>query len=162
MTFHTRKLNANQRELTLNLIASNYNLEYTKARKEADEDLDFYRDFSGVIDDACTIDPELLPKAKKARVAEAFGDSKFRINTDNLYMMLDTKYLGNKPVPGVSVVETDHYPPRKTFVAKEDMTSSGSSDSGSEDEMVTIKIKTGKGGLATFRVPKSEAGDMVG
>lgn len=138
-------------------------MEYSKARKEADEDCDFNKDLSDAVEDACTIDPELLPKSKKARVTDAFGDFKFCINSSNLYMTTDKKYCGDNIVHGVTVVETDYYPHKKTFVPKSEMTSSGSSDDGSGDEdMVTIKIKTGKGGLATFRVPKSEAGDMIG
>ena len=161
VVLHTRKLNANQRNLAFNIIASNYDAEYSKARKEADDDLDFDRDMSDAIDSACSVDTDLLPKSKRARVVEEFGQEKFSIDNSNLYMTIGKEYVGNTPLPGVFVVETDLSPPKKTFVAKKDMTLFESGDS-SGDEMVTIKIKTGKGGRATYRVPKSEAGDMVG
>lgn len=161
-TFYPRKLTPAQRAAIMGVLAGKFESEHTKARLAADEDLDFGRDTSCAVEEACEVDTALLPKSKRARVEEAFGCKNFKLDSTDLYMTKEKQYRGTEVVEGVSVTElhANLYKQRKTFVAKADMVAPGA-DSEKSDEMVAVKIGLGKGGVATFMVKKSDARDMI-
>jgi hypothetical protein len=160
-TLKIRNMNCVQQKLAYQIIASTYNTEYSKAKRQRDDECDFDRDVSYVLDSACIIDADHF-KSKKLRIHETFGEKKITVDNSSLYMTHERKYVGKNAIDGVVVVETDFRPHKKTFISKCEMMSPSPKDDCGNDEMVTIKIKTGKGGLASYLVPKSEAGDMLG
>jgi len=153
-----------ERELVFEIVASKYTKLYSDACKERDNE-----DHGGPepdVDDitleACRINPSTLPAAHKQRAIDAFGKQSLVLDSDNFYMDTDRVYpVPGKPgISGIKFVRTDTDKPTKYFVSEERMTAA--EDAEDDGEMVTIRIKTGKGGRAMFRVPKSVAKDMVG
>ena len=153
-----------ERDLVFEIVASNFNKGMTEARRHAD-DSEYFGNIEEdmVAEEASIIDPSLLPPAKKARVVAAFGESKFTLDLANTYLTRDKQWPtpGQPGVNGISFVKTlgtGHT--QKTFVAESKFDPPGEDDDG--DELVVIRIKTGKGGRQQFRVPKKVAKDMVG
>ena len=149
------------RELAFEIVAANYSKSYADACRQRDESDGWTLDSTAVADEAAVIDPSLLPPAKKARAIEAFGDAKFSIDTRDLTIEVDRQWPinGQPGVDGIKITETHGMTNVSTFI--EQGAYECPEDDG-DDEMVTIRIKTGKGGRAHFRVPKKVARDMVG
>ena len=150
-----------ERELAFQIVAANFSKGYATACRERDESDDWSLDSAAVADEAAIIDPSLLPPAKKARAIEVFGEAKFSLDTDDLHMAVDKHYpiRGGPGIDGIKFTETHGLRPVATFV---EQGSYECPDNDDDDEMVVIRIKTGKGGRQQFRVPKKVAKDMVG
>ena len=153
-----------ERELVFEIVASKYTKLYADACKERDNEDHAGPDVdeADITREACKIVPSDLPAAHKQRAIDAFGTQALVLDNDNFYMSSDKVYpVPGKPgVSGIKFVRTDTEALTKYFVSEERLTAA--EDAEDDGEMVTIRIKTGKGGRAMFRVPKSVAKDMVG
>ena len=151
-----------ERDLAFEIVANKWSQLYSEACKQRDEDdCGFEPDGSAMLEEASVIDPSSLPDNQKQRAIDTFGKNKMIIDSDNFYIDAATEYpvVGEPGVKGVRFVRTDTKTFTKYFVSEEKFTASSKEEDG---EMVTIRIKTGKGGRAHFRVLKSVAKDMCG
>ena len=148
------------KELAFLVAASNFVIEYSARAASRDSDSDSPDDTSDASEAALRIDPSrIYNSAKRNEVIDAFGTHPFAIHSDLCYV---TK-SGNS----VTVYEYDRLGTtvfRKTIPQSEllRMSSGDDGDQDADEEFVTIRIKTGKGGRACFRVRKRDAKDMVG
>ena len=151
-----------ERELAFEIVANKWSKLYSDACKERDEE-DYGRepDGIGILQEASIIDPSSLPASQKQRAIDTFGNNKLILDSDNFYISTTTEYpIPGKPgIKGVKFVrtDTDHF--TKYFVSEDKFTASAEEE---DDEYVTIRIKTGKGGRGHYRVLKSVAKDMMG
>ena len=161
-------MSALQRECVFEIMAANFSKAVAEARREADDD-EQYGSF-GTVDkmdclaQSALIDPSLLPPTKKTKFADLFGSGcvGFCVNTENMVADSCTEYPV-RGAPGIKGIQFDEVHPvtskrTKTFVEQ----GSYQLDDPNGDQMVVIRIKTGKGGRQQFRVPKRVAKDMVG
>jgi hypothetical protein len=150
-----------ERELAFQIVAANFSKGYAAACRERDESDDWNLDSAAVADEAAIIDPSLLPPVKKARAIEVFGEAKFSLDTGDLHMDIHRHYpvQGAPGIDGIKFTETHGSQSVSTFV---EQGAYECPDDDGDDEMVVIRIKTGKGGRQQFRVPKKVAKDMVG
>ena len=156
-------LTESERDLAFEIVASKWTRLYSDACRERDED-EFSREIDNVDlqQEASIIDPSQLPDHQKQRAIDTFGNNKLIIDSDNFYISTDTQYpvLGKPGVKGVKFVRTDTEKLTRYFVPESKL--EAPKKPGEDDEYVTIRIKTGKGGRAHFRVKKSDAKDMGG
>ena len=162
------QMTISERACVFEIMAANYSKAHAEATAAA-ADEERFGSF-GTIDtcdlelQAALIDPDLLPPAKKTKFIDTFGADcgKFEIDTTNMCIAHDKEYpLPGKPISGIKFTEIDpknSYNRTKTFIEQ----GSYELDDPDGDEMVVIRIKTGKGGRQQFRVPKKVAKDMVG
>mgnify|MGYP005721287835 CR=1 FL=1 len=157
-------LPASEQDLVIEIFASNYMRALTVAKREADDD-EFCPPYNELdcVDEAASIDPDLLPKSKREKFANVFGPTcgKFKIDTAHLVAESTTEYPrgGGPGSKGVAVTDTKKR--KRKFVECAKFVADDEGDNGC-DEYVTITIATGRGGRGMYRVPKSVAGDMMG
>ena len=163
-------MSAHERACVFEIIASKFNEVLSTAMRQTEEDGASFDSFQKLecLEQAALIDPELLPKSKKAKFVGAFGAEcgKFEIDTTHMLADTATEYpvRGAPGVKGVAIVEVNPATNRrtKTFIDAKSFASADDGANEDDDEMVVIRIKTGKGGRQQFRVPKKVAKDMVG
>lgn len=160
------KMSASERACVFEILASNYTKALATAQRDADDEEQFGTfgtiDKTACLAESAVIDPELLPPAKKSKFVKAFGSKcgKFELDTTDMTADKHTEYpVAGKPgVQGVQFREYKGVETVKTFIEQ----GSYELEDPNGDEMVVIRIKTGKGGRQQFRVPKRVAKDMVG
>lgn len=158
-----------ERDCAFEILASNFSNTLATAKREAAEDEYFGRvDECDCLDEAALIDPELLPPSKRDKFVSAFGADcpKFSIDTEHIVADKTTDYPrgGGPGVRGVAIFHTNPKTLKRarTFYDSKTFFTPTRGNDEDDDEYVTIRIKTGKGGRGMYRVPKSVAGDLMG
>lgn len=160
------KMSTSERACVFEILAANYTQALATAQRDADGEEQFGAfgtvDKTTCLAESAIFDPDLLPPAKKSKFVEAFGAEcgKFELDTSDMTADKCTEYpVAGKPgVKGVQFREYKGAQTVKTFIQQD----SYELDDPAGDDMVIIRIKTGKGGRQQFRVPKRVAKDMVG
>lgn len=146
------------KDLALLIAASKFPAEYRSACIERDEDPDSPDATPYAYEAALHIDPKSIcdPKIRQEAI-DAFGQDPFVIDSDKVY--IDNHDNGVRVWDLTKYGSSFQYVIPKSNLLKLNMEDGCNSD---DDEYVTIRIKTGKGGRGMYRVPKSVAGDMMG
>jgi hypothetical protein len=140
------------------LVGQKYFSTFSAARSVADEDESglVQADEWGAQLEACEIDPDLLPPAKKQRAIDTFGDGVTVLDAPDLVLIMHFKHGKSHQVECRLPTDVPHPNPKfageqqymKQFVSKEEAPSSPS-----DRKMVSIMIDTGKGGKQQHWVP---------
>lgn len=156
------------KEFAFQIAASSFLGIYSKwfrAREEGESTL-----VDTASEEALLIKPLQLDPAFCAKATSAFGSAPFRIHPEKCYIEKMEEWIkdddGKKiKTSGVVVKERMEYgSDLKFFFANKDLLAirNPSASSSNENEYATISIDTGKGGRQTYKVLKTDAGDMMG
>lgn len=156
--------------LAFRVAASKYALLYEQARADAaPERVDPYAE-DGCKNTALHIKPSMIAdESLREEAINAFGPAPFDLDGTDVGFHFYTQYGqfdGTKfeRKEGLRVCETHRYNPITTFIHDKDFTTflDDKTAATAEDEIVTVKIKLGKGGWQHFQCKKSDAKDMQG
>jgi len=164
-------------KLLCEVLCYQYTLASAELRADAIKaDLEF--DSEEALQQAATIDPSKLPEAAAAVLVAAFGAGSFRIDHYPLVVedyktykpIADSPLPKNEIIPGYRILFTDLYSRPYVVVTQEriDLLAAAAPSKGQkreregDDEYVTVKIKTGKGGWEHFQCLAKDAKDMQG
>jgi len=133
------------------LVGQKYFSTFSAARLVEDEDESglVQADEWGAQLEACEIDPDHLPRAKKQRAIDTFGDGITVLDAPDLVLIMHFKHGKSHQVECRLPTDVPHPNPKfageqqyiKHFVSNEEVASSTS-----DRKMVSIMIDTGKGG----------------
>ena len=135
----------------------------------APERVDPYAE-DGCKNTALHIKPSMIAdESLREEAINAFGPAPFDLDGTDVGFHFYTQYGqfdGTKfeRKEGLRVCETHRYNPITTFIHDKDFTTflDDKTAATAEDEIVTVKIKLGKGGWQHFQCKKSDAKDMQG
>ena len=152
MIHKTNKLTPRAKSVALHEIARKFKHTYMQERQEEDT-----VDKMDVFETAKTIDPNEVSECNRSEFYKFFGDNTHAtFDFGETCACADFNYSPDGKIKSVSIFENC-----KT-AGEFDKFECPISSANRQDDLVKIRIKTGKGGRATFWVKQSVAGDFVG